>query len=262
MSLQPPLVQFNKVSVRFGAFEVHKEISFDIYEGQVVTLLGPSGAGKTVILKLMIGLLQPNSGTIHVCGKRIDNLLEEDLREVRMEIGMLFQGAALFDSMNVYENISYALRERGQLSVAEMKDIVAEKLRLINLPGIENKYPHELSGGQKKRVGLARALASSPKIILFDEPTTGLDPTSVRVIDDLIIRLKRDFQITSIVVTHDIESARRISDRWMLVSEGKILADGPKSELENSNNDVKDFITGNWLSRLEKPVHFSHNNIE
>ncbi len=240
------VISFQHVEMAFDNYTVHQDISFTIGPGEVVTLLGPSGAGKTVILKLCIGLLRPTAGEIHVYGTRINDLPEQAFGDIRKRIGMLFQGAALFDSLSVRENVAYSLREREQYSEEEISRIVHEKLSIVGLPGVEHKFPPELSGGQKKRVGLARALASSPKVILFDEPTTGLDPTAIRLIDDLILKLKRDFKITSIVVTHDVESARTVSDRWLLVNDGRIIADGPAGELASSNEAVKEFISGKW----------------
>ncbi|NMC64465.1 MAG: ATP-binding cassette domain-containing protein, partial [SAR324 cluster bacterium] len=190
--------------------------------------------------------LHPCGGEIKVHGTRINDLSELEFGSIRKEIGMLFQGAALFDSLSVKENIAYSLRERGERDENKISDIVQEKLSIVGLPGIESKYPPQLSGGQKKRVGLARALASSPRVVLFDEPTTGLDPTAIRLIDELILKLKNDFSITSIVVTHDIESARRVSDRWLLLNDGAIVADGPVGELSINDPLVRDFIKGNW----------------
>ncbi len=244
------IIQLEQVGINFGSFEVHQNINFRVQSGEVVTLLGPSGAGKTLILKMIIGLLRPSKGQLIVLGKRIDTLPEDQLRLVRKEIGMLFQGAALFDSLTVYENIAYPLREYGGYEDEEIDHIVHERLSVIGLPDIAQKMPSQLSGGQKKRVGLARALASSPKVILFDEPTTGLDPTATRLIDDLILRLKHDFGITCLAVTHDIASARRISDRWLLVNKGRISADGPVAEISQNNQEIIDFISGNWRTEV------------
>lgn len=243
---QGPIVQLEHAEVRFGKTQVHRDISFSINAGEVVTILGPSGSGKTVLLKLMIGLLQPSAGRVTVLGQNLAELDEAELRHIRRQLGMLFQGAALFDSLSVFENIAYSLREFGDHTEDEIKATVEEKLSLIGLPQIAQKFPPQLSGGQKKRVGLARALASSPCIVLFDEPTTGLDPTAIRRIDDLIIQLRDEFKITSIVVTHDIESARRISDRWILLNKGVVLAQGPVEELARDNKDVRRFIEGAW----------------
>jgi len=241
-----PIVELEHVSVQFGSHLVHRDISLRVFPGEVLTILGPSGSGKTLILKLIIGLLQPTAGRVCVLGHCLAGLPEAELLAVREKIGMLFQGAALFDSLSVYENIAYSLRERGHHSELEIQHVVEEKLELIGLPGIQQKFPGQLSGGQKKRVGLARALASSPKVVLFDEPTTGLDPTATRMIDDLIQKLKNDFGITSVIVTHDIASARRISDRWALIHDGMVVADGPAHQLASESALVQAFVEGNW----------------
>lgn len=241
-----PIIQLENVSIGFGDHLVHRDISLSIYASEIVTILGPSGTGKTIILKLIMGLLTPDSGRVIVFGEDLAKLHERELLKKRSDIGMLFQGAALFDSLNVHENVAYSLREKGGYSEAQISEIVSEKLEIIGLPGIEHKFPGQLSGGQKKRVGLARALARQPRVMLFDEPTTGLDPTATRRIDDLILKLKQDYGITSVAVTHDIESARRISDRWVLVDDGTIAAQGAVSEVSARNEQVRDFVTGNW----------------
>lgn len=246
-----PIITFDKVGIAFGDIVIHEDISFSINAGESVTILGPSGIGKTLILKMIVGLLRPTSGTATVLSQKISELTEEELRTVRKEIGMLFQGAALFDSLSVFENIAYSLREYGETAEEEIRDIVHERLSVVGLSSHVNKFPSQLSGGQKKRVGLARALASSPRIVLFDEPTTGLDPTSTRMIDEMIIRLKSEFNITCVSVTHDIASAKRISDRWFLINNGHIVADGPVEEISTSNKDVHDFISGNWQQELQ-----------
>lgn len=240
-------IRFENVSLNFGRVSVHRDISFDVNQGEIVTILGPSGTGKTVLLKLMIGLLLPSSGKVSLFGADLSSVTEDELQKIRRNVGMLFQGSALFDSLNVYENIAYALRAARQFSASEIEAAVKRNLELINLPGIEDKFPAELSGGQKKRVALARALAISPRVVLFDEPTTGLDPTSVRLIDDLILKLKNDYGITSVVVTHDIESARRVSDRWILVHNGRVLANGSVGEVIAASSHVENFITGQWI---------------
>jgi phospholipid/cholesterol/gamma-HCH transport system ATP-binding protein len=239
-------VEFIDVHTRFGDNHVHRGLNFTLKAGEVTTLLGPSGAGKTIILKLIMGLLGAYSGTVRVMGQSMDTLSPDELRELRVSTGMLFQGAALFDSFTVFENIAYGLRERGEQDEEKLARIVAERLNMVGLPGIEKKYPPQLSGGQKKRVGLARALASSPKIMLYDEPTTGLDPTSTRKIDELIVQFAKESGMTSLVVTHDIQSARRISDRWMLLSKGVISADGRADRLAQESPLVADFVSGTW----------------
>lgn len=239
-------VSFENIAMQFGKNVVHRDINLAVNPGEIITIMGPSGTGKTLLLKMIIGLLRPTSGNVFVFGKSVRDCEQEDLDSIRAQIGMLFQGAALFDSLSVYENIAYSLRERFHLGETAIAEIVKEKLAMVNLSGIEEKVPAQLSGGQKKRIGLARALASSPRVMLFDEPTTGLDPTSVRLIDDLILSLKNDLNITSIVVTHDIESAKRVSDRWVLINNGRVVADGKPDYLLANNQQVKNFATGNW----------------
>ncbi len=241
-----PVIELSHFAMQFGPLVVHRDISFSVEQGESLTILGPSGTGKTVILKAILGLLSPTGGSVKVLGQDVSHLTDEELRPIRTNLGMLFQGAALFDSLTVFENIAYGLREAKAHSNEEIKDIVSDKLALVNLSGIEKKLPSELSGGQKKRVGLARALASSPSIILFDEPTTGLDPTSIRRIDDLMIKLNEEMGITTLSVTHDIESAKRISKRWILLHNGLIVADGPVDELLAQNAKVKSFTDGFW----------------
>jgi phospholipid/cholesterol/gamma-HCH transport system ATP-binding protein len=245
-AIPPHTVEFRDVHTRFGLNHVHRGLSFALAPGEVTTLLGPSGAGKTIILKLIIGLLRQSEGSVKVMGEEVADLAAPALTALRVNTGMLFQGAALFDSLSVFENIAYGLRERGEQDEAKLTEIVQERLRMVGLPGIEKKLPSQLSGGQRKRIGLARALATSPKIMLYDEPTTGLDPTSTRMIDDLIITFAREQKITSLVVTHDIQSAKRVSDRWMLLSQGIIAADGPVAQVSETSPLVRDFISGSW----------------
>ena len=251
MNNKNPIIRVENVAKSFGNLEVHHDISFNVYKGETITILGPSGSGKTVILKMIIGLLRPTSGEVYVMDTALSEASSDRLMQIRSEIGMLFQGAALFDSLTVYDNIAYSLRERDEMSESQISEIVSEKLDIIGMPGYESKFPPQLSGGQKKRVGLARALASSPRVILFDEPTTGLDPTTIRTIDQLIIKLRDEFGITSIVVTHDIESARRVSNRWILINNGLIIADGPVERLVQESQPVIDFISGNWKTNRE-----------
>lgn len=243
---ETPIISLRHVAVRFGALEVHKDLNFAVLPGEVVTILGPSGSGKTIILKLIMGLLTQSAGEVIVTGRHVSNIPARNLAEFRRDIGMLFQGAALFDSLTVEDNVAYALREEQEKSETEISRLVRERLEWVGLAHTMQKYPGELSGGQKKRVGLARALASNPKIMLFDEPTTGLDPTSTRRIDELIVRLKNELNITSVVVTHDIQSAHRISDRWVLINGGKVEAAGPVQELVSQSESVIKFITGQW----------------
>lgn len=250
MNTEIATVEFADVHTSFGNNHVHRGLNFALRPGEVTTLLGPSGAGKTIILKLIMGLAWSQRGSVRVMQRDLNQISEGELSALRVNIGMLFQGAALFDSLTVFENIAYGLRERGERDEEKIAATVRSRLDMVGLPGIERKLPSQLSGGQKKRVGLARALASSPKIMLYDEPTTGLDPTSTRKIDDLIVKFAKESGITSLVVTHDIQSARRVSDRWMLLSKGVIAADGPADQLANQNQLVADFVSGQWKDEL------------
>lgn len=248
--MQQPTVELLDVHTSFGANHVHRGLNFSLQPGEVTTLLGPSGAGKTIILKLIMGLMWPQRGSVRIMGSDLNSMSEQELSALRVNIGMLFQGAALFDSLTVFENVAYGLRERGERDEAKIASIVESRLEMVGLPGINKKLPSQLSGGQKKRVGLARALASSPKIMLYDEPTTGLDPTSTRKIDDLIVKFAKESGITSLVVTHDIQSARRVSDRWMLLSKGVIAAAGRADHLAEESQLVADFVSGQWKDEL------------
>ena len=229
-------------------FFVHNGINLSILEGEIISLLGGSGSGKSVLLKELIGLMKPDKGDIIVLDNNVTQMNEEALIDLREHIGMLFQGAALFDSLTVFENIAYPLREHLKLTEKEIQERVAEKLQVVGLSGIEEKMPDELSGGMKKRVGLARAIATEPEIILYDEPTTGLDPMTAQRINDLIIELQRKLGITTIVVTHDLHCVKTVSDRIAMLHEGKIVAVGTWEELVTSNIQVvQDFIGGKYF---------------
>ena len=240
------IIEFKNVYKSFNGILVHNGINLSILEGEIISLLGGSGSGKSVLLKELIGLMKPDKGDIIVLDNNVTQMNEEALIELREHIGMLFQGAALFDSLTVFENIAYPLREHLKLAEKEIQDRVADKLHLVGLSGIEKKMPDELSGGMKKRVGLARAIATEPKIILYDEPTTGLDPMTAQRINDLIMELQKKLGITTIVVTHDLHCVKTVSDRIAMLHEGKIVAVGTWEELVASNIQViQDFISGN-----------------
>ncbi len=229
---------------RFGPLQVLKGVNLKIEKGETVVILGASGCGKSVLLKLMVGLLTPDSGDIFIDGKDISTLSRKELYFMRTRFGMLFQSAALFDSMNVYENISLGLTEHTNMTEAEKKLKVEEKLALVGLTGIEQKHPSELSGGMRKRVGLARAICMDPEILLYDEPTTGLDPTTADTINDLIIELNNRLTVTSIAVTHDLYSAFKIGDRFAMLNNGVIICDGTKEELQGSDDPyIRDFLS-------------------
>lgn len=220
-------------------------MNLEIKEGETITIIGGSGCGKSVLLKHIVGLLKPEVGEIEIDGQEITRLGMEELAEVQKKFGMLFQGAALFDSLTVGENISFGLRMLTDLDEKEIKRRVSEKLPLVGMEGIEQLMPAELSGGMKKRVALARAIAMNPKYILYDEPSTGLDPIIADVINNLILNLQEKLKITSIVVTHDMVTAYKVSDRIAMLYQGRIEEIGTPEEIkETKNSVVRQFITG------------------
>ncbi len=210
-----------------------------------MVVIGGSGSGKSVMMKHVIGLLQPDSGQVLIDGQDLAAMPEARLNEFRKKFGMLFQYAALFDSMTVWENVGFALLEHGKMPEKEVRQIATEKLSLVGLKGIENRMPAELSGGMKKRVGLARAIAYNPEILLYDEPTTGLDPISADSINDLIVELKQKLKITGLAITHDMKSAYKIGDHLAMLYKGKIICVGTPEEIQNTADPfVRQFITG------------------
>ncbi len=224
---------------------VLRDVNLTIHDGETMVVIGCSGCGKTVLLRCIIGLIKPYSGKIIVDDEDICQMDRRNLFRIRKKFGMLFQGAALFDSMTVEENIGLALREHTELSPAEVRKKVAEKLEVVGLPGIENKKPAELSGGMKKRVGLARALIMDPQIVLFDEPTTGLDPIMADSINNLIMETHNRLNITSIMVTHDMASVFKVANRVAMLTNGKIIFDGSPKELKKTQNPaVRQFVEG------------------
>ena len=228
----------------FGSNKVLRGVNLIIKEGESLAIIGRSGCGKSVLLKHIVGLLSPDEGYVKFEGKVINDLERKELYEVRRKFGFLFQGAALFDSMTVEENVSLALVENeNKISTDELKKIVAEKLELVGLPGTQNLKPSELSGGMKKRVGLARALVTNPEYILYDEPTTGLDPIMSDSIDDLIKDLNEKLNVTSIIVTHDMFSVKNTADKIAMMHEGKIYFTGtPQEVLESKDPVIQKFI--------------------
>lgn len=233
----------------FGEHPVLKGVNITINKGEVIVIIGQSGCGKSVLLKHIIGILKPDKGKIEVQGRDIAKFNESQLNEIRKKFGMLFQGAALFDSLTVRENVGFFLDEHTKLDKQTISKIVTEKLKLVGLPGVENLMPFELSGGMRKRVGLARAIAMDPEIILYDEPTTGIDPIMASAINELIRDLQAKLSLTSIVVTHDMVSAYHVADRIAMLDDGKIIEMGTPEEIRNTTNPiVKQFITGNLNS--------------
>jgi phospholipid/cholesterol/gamma-HCH transport system ATP-binding protein len=239
------MIELRKVHKRFGTQVVLDGVDFDVREGETVALLGPSGTGKSVLLKHIIGLIRPDSGTIVVDDKEVGRLKRHELAAMRSHIGYVFQNGALFDSMNVLENVRLGITDEEKfrdLDYAEQR--VRECLRLVNLsPETMSKYPAELSGGMRKRVGIARAIAGSPKYLLYDEPTSGLDPVNADVIDDLVKRLDNELGVTSVMVTHDVRGAFRVADRLALLTGGKIVQQGTQEEfLASQNPKVQEFL--------------------
>ena len=239
------MIEAQNISKSFGNNTVLRDVSFKVAEGESLAIIGRSGTGKSVLLKHLIGLLMPDDGTVRVRGVEINNMLERELLDVRRQFGMLFQGAALFDSMNVAENIAFPLRRAGETDEAEIQQRVSEMLSLVEMPGVESKLLSELSGGMRKRVGLARAIVHRPAIILYDEPTTGLDPVVSDSIDQLILRVRDQYNITSIIITHDMRSARRIGQRIIYLREGQVYLDASADEVFNSEDLlVSRFVNG------------------
>ena len=237
------LIRFRGLWKSFGLKKVFEDLSLDVHQGETLTIIGGSGSGKSVLLKCLIGLLYPDRGEVLFDGVDVASLDERGLREVRKRVAMVFQGAALFDSLSVAENIAYPLREHLKLSHAEVAERERQKLALVNLPGAEHLRPSDLSGGMRKRVGLARAIAIEPEVILYDEPTTGLDPISTRIIDELIVSTKERLGCTQIVVTHDMDSAFRVSDRIAMLANRRIVAQGTVADMKASKNpEVRAFF--------------------
>ncbi len=239
------MIEIINLCKSFNEHKVLDNLNLTIKSGETIVIIGRSGCGKSVLLKHIIGILRPDSGQVFIEGVDITKLKGSELDRVRMNFGMLFQGAALFDSLTVGENVGFALREHSGLSESIIRKRVSESLGLVGLKDVEDLMPQELSGGMRKRVGLARALAFNPKIILYDEPTTGVDPIMGDAINDLIVELKEHIKVTSVAVTHDMVSAYKIADRIAMLYKGKIIAVGTPEEFKNTKDPVvKQFITG------------------
>jgi phospholipid/cholesterol/gamma-HCH transport system ATP-binding protein len=238
-------IRLQHLSKRFGHLVVLNNLSLQIEKGKCIVVIGASGTGKSVMLKHIVGLLRPDRGQVWFDDKRIDNLPERDMVSVRKRFGFLFQMGALFDSLNVAENVGFPVVEHTHKPPDEVARIVQQKLRLVGLPDAGSKMPGELSGGQRKRVALARAIALDPEVILYDEPTTGLDPVRSDVINELILKLQRELTVTSIVVTHDMNSAFKVADRIVMLHEGRLIFDGTTQQIQASEvPDVKRFVQG------------------
>lgn len=240
-----PLVRLVNLHKSFGKLRVLAGVDLEIPRGKTTVILGPSGTGKSVLLKLMTGLLEPDEGEVWFEGQRVDQADEDQLIAIRRRIGFLFQMGALFDSMTVGQNVCFPLVEHTKLNALQQAQRCDHVLRLVGLGGIESKMPAELSGGQRKRVGLARAIVLEPELVLYDEPTTGLDPIRSDVINELILSLRRRTGITGVVVTHDMASARKIADRMVMLYDGKVIAWGEPDQFLNSPEPtVQRFIQG------------------
>ncbi len=238
-------IQLTDIHKAFGPKQILRGLSLEVEEGETVALVGFSGAGKSVTLKHIAGLLVADRGSVLVDGQEVPKLSRDALYKLRLEMGYVFQFAALFDSLTIADNVAMGLRKKGGMTASEIRDRVAESLTRVGLEGFEARYPAELSGGQKKRAGLARAIAYRPKYLLYDEPTSGLDPVTTEVIDRLIIRMKEDLGVTSLVITHDMKSAYAISDRIAVLYEGRVVEVGTPDQIRSTTNlVVKGFVEG------------------
>ncbi len=239
------VISLRQLNITFGTHTVLDNIDLDVYKGETLAVLGPSGTGKSTVLRSMIGLLEPNGGQIFIQGEDVSGLDEDGWNRLRMKMGMVFQYSALFDFLTVGENVAFGLRQHTDKSDEEIQGIVTQMLDLVGLPGTQDLYPAELSGGMKKRVGLARAIAVNPEIVLYDEPTAGLDPIMSRNISRLIKKTQEQLHVTSVLVTHDMQSAFYAADRVAMLYEGHIVAIGTAEDMKNSTNPiVKAFIEG------------------
>ena len=229
----------------FGARTILDDLSLEVRDGETVAVIGHSGVGKSVLLKSVVRLLEPEKGRVTVDGQDVAALSREELYELRRRVGYVFQFAALFDSMTVYDNVAMGLRRIRDMALAEIDQRVSESLRLVEMTGFEDRMPGQLSGGQRKRVGLARAIATKPKYLLYDEPTTGLDPVTTAVIDGLIQKMRNELKVTSVVVTHDMKSAYRIADRIAMLYKGRIRFVGTPAETQEAEDPiVRAFVEG------------------
>ena len=246
------MIKLVEIYKSFGQQRVLDGLNLDIEDGKTTVIIGGSGGGKSVLLKHIIGLLKPDSGQVIVDGVDIALLNDRDLNEVRKKFGMLFQEAALFDSMNVMGNVAFPLREHTGKKEKEIEEIVRERLKAVGLTGIEDKMPSELSGGMRKRVGLARAIAMHPRIVLFDEPTTGLDPVMTEAINQLIVETQKEFGLTCVVISHDVQSIFTVGHKIAMLYEGRIIEYGTPEEVKKSSNPVlRQFLSGS----LEGPIN-------
>lgn len=261
-NITTPIIELKNASRSFGAQQVLRDVSLQVFRGETLVLIGESGCGKSVTMKLMMSLLKPTAGSVHWDGQSIDGLPESELMQRRLKFGYLFQGAALFDSMNVLENVAFGLRENRKINEKQIRETVAARLTEVGLePSIGRKMPAELSGGMRKRVGLARALALQPDVMFYDEPTTGLDPVMSDVINELIVRIRKSRPVTSVVVTHDMHTVKRVADRIIMFfprarledHESQVIFTGSTEDLFScSETTVSSFVNGDSSARLQE----------
>lgn len=246
------MIKISNLTIKYGTNVVVKNINLEINKGKTLAIMGLSGVGKSTILRSVIGLLKPASGQIYIDGKEVTKLHQNEFDKIRKKMGMVFQSPALFDSLTVGENVAFRIREHTKFPEEEIQRIVSEKLAIVDLAGKEYLLPAQLSGGMQKRASLARTITTNPEIILYDEPTTGLDPIMCNVINDLINNLKKNFGVTSIIVTHDLESAFNVADEIAMLYNGTIIEEGTTEEFKNSQNPVvRQFIEGSTIGPIK-----------
>jgi phospholipid/cholesterol/gamma-HCH transport system ATP-binding protein len=244
-----PVIVIENLHKSFAGFKVLAGINLTMMPGTTTVILGASGSGKTVLMKHIMGLFKPDQGRVIIDGEDVTHMPRQRLSVFRTRMGMVFQSAALFDSMTVFENCAFPLREHTKLSEAEIQQKVEEKLAVVDLHDVEQKFPAELSGGMRKRVGLARAIVREPKIVLYDEPTTGLDPLTTESVDEMIINARERLGVTSVVISHDIGSAFHIADRIAVINEGRIVAEGTPEEVRNTKEPFTRHFLATWFGR-------------
>ena len=239
------MITLKDIHKSFGAKQVLRGVNLEAKKGESLVIIGGSGSGKSVLLKHIIGLLEPDKGSVIVSSTDLSELDEDGLNFLRKRFGMLFQSSALFDSMRVWENVGFGLKRHTRMSESDIKEVAIEKLRMVGLVGVEDVMPSELSGGMRKRVGLARAIAMKPDIMLYDEPTTGLDPIMADAINELIIKMRETLKVTSVTITHDMKSAYRIADTIAMLYNGVIVSSGSPGEIKNTSDPVvRQFVDG------------------
>jgi phospholipid/cholesterol/gamma-HCH transport system ATP-binding protein len=244
-----PQILVENLEKRFGDTVVLTDVDLRVEKSEVAVIIGGSGAGKTTLLRVLIGLERPTSGKVVVAGIDIAALSERELNRARRKFGMVFQYSALLDSMNVFDNVAFPLREHTKLKSKEIRDKVLDKLKVLGLEGTHERFPSQLSGGMRKRVGLARALMLEPEVLMYDEPTSGLDPITARMVDDMVLETRERFGVTSIVISHDMAGALQIADRIFVLSKGRMAASGTPRELSEGNNEVvREFLSSSGIA--------------